>query len=129
MFKKAKRTNKERDWIRFKHLRRSAQKTCRNTHNRYIHDVISSQPMSNRSKELGALVKSKRFDNSGVVPLKDGGLMHSDPKTKANILNRQFTSVFSKDNDAPVPNLGDACIPPMDSIEVSLNVSLNCSRI
>ncbi len=68
-----------------------------------------------------SLIKSKRCDNSGVSPLKDKGFLHSDPKAKANILNNQFTSVFSKDNGAPIPDLGDSQYPPMDAIHVSLN--------
>ncbi|XP_072021548.1 uncharacterized protein [Amphiura filiformis] len=79
-----------------------------------------SEP-GNRSKKLGALVKSKRCDSSGIAPLKDGGYLHTDPKTKANILNRQFTSVFSRDNGAPIPDLGESQHPSMDDIHVSLN--------
>ena len=43
-------------------------------------------PAGGRSKKLGAFVKSKRCDNSGVAPLKEGGFLHSDPKAKANYL-------------------------------------------
>ena len=66
-------------------------------------------------------MKAKRSDQMGVVPLKDGGFLHSDPKTKANILNRQFTSVFSSDNGAPLPDLGATNHPTMDNIVVSVN--------
>ncbi|XP_072024987.1 uncharacterized protein [Amphiura filiformis] len=119
-FTKARRTNKERDWSRYKRLKGYAQRTCRRVYNNYVHDIISSEP-GNRSKKLGALIKSKRCDSSGIAPLKDGGYLHTDPKTKANILNRQFTSVFSRDNGAPIPDLGDSQHPSMDDIHVSLN--------
>ncbi|XP_072037138.1 uncharacterized protein [Amphiura filiformis] len=119
-FTKARRTNKERDWTRYKRLKGITQRTCRRVYNKYVHDIISSEP-GNRNKKLGALVKSKRCDSSGIAPLKDGGYLHSDPKTKANILNRQFTSVFSRDNGAPIPDLGDSQHPSMDDIDVSLN--------
>ena len=46
---------------------------------------------------------------------------HSDPKAKANILNRQFTSVFSSDNGATLPDLGVSNHPTMDNISVSVN--------
>ena len=41
------------------------------------------------------LVKHNKTEQCGVAPLKQQGLTYSDPVDKANILNRQFESVFS----------------------------------
>ena len=82
---------------------------------------ISSEPAGSRNKKLSALVKSKRCDHTGIAPLKEGGFLHSDPKAKANILNRQFTSVFSSDNGSSLPDLGNSHHPTMDSINVNVN--------
>jgi hypothetical protein len=57
----------------------------------------------------------------GVSPLKEGGFLHVDPMTKANILNRQFTSVFSNDDGSALPDLGPSIYPAMESITVSQN--------
>ena len=65
--KKARCTNKQRDWERFRRLRRDAQKVCRQAYNQHIADIVSSDPSSN--KTLGALVKSIRCDQLGVSPL------------------------------------------------------------
>ena len=120
-FRKARRTNKERDWTRFKRLKKETQKTCRKAYNKFTYDIIHSDPGSKRNKRLGALIKSKRCDNIGVSPLKDQGFLHSDPKTKANILNKQFTSVFSVDDGSPLPDLPDDHHPTMDNITVCQN--------
>ncbi|XP_038045149.1 uncharacterized protein LOC119719722 [Patiria miniata] len=120
-FKKARGTNKARDWIRFKRLKKEAQNICRNSYNTYVHDIIHSVPAGCRNKKLGALVKAKRCDLMGVAPLKEGGFLHTDPKAKANTLNRQFTSVFSTDNGAPLPDLGTSNHPEMENITVSEN--------
>ncbi|XP_038049838.1 uncharacterized protein LOC119723314 [Patiria miniata] len=61
-FKKARRTNKARDWIRFKRLKKDALNICRNSYNTYVHDIIHSVPAGCRNKKLGALVKAKRCD-------------------------------------------------------------------
>ena len=90
-------TNKIRDWNRSKRLKKEAQKTCRKAYNKFTYDIIHSDPGSERNKGLGALIKSKRCDIT-VAPLKDQGFLHSDPKAKANILNKQFISVFSVDD-------------------------------
>ena len=79
--------------------------------------IICSEPGGN--KKLGALIKAKRCDQSGVVPLKDGGFVHSDPKTKANILNRQFSAVFTDEVQGPLPDIGTSPHPSMDDIVVS----------
>ena len=57
----------------------------------------------------------------GVAPLKEDGPLHVDPKSKANALNRQFTSVFSKDDGSAPPDLGPSNYPAMESISVSQN--------
>ena len=120
-FKKARRTNKERDWRRFQRLKKEAQLTCRRAYYKFTYDVIHSDPASRRNKKLGALIKSKRLDNLGVAPLKDRGFIHCDPRTKANILNRQFTSVFSTDDGSRLPDLPDVHHPVMEDITVCQN--------
>ncbi|KAH3871097.1 hypothetical protein DPMN_034291 [Dreissena polymorpha] len=59
---------------------------------------------------------SKRTDNSGVSTLKDKtGIQHSDSATKANLLNDQFSSVFTKDEDTTtIPSIGPSPHPPVD---------------
>ena len=63
----------------------------------YIESVIltgDSQPCSN--KKFYSFVKHNKTEQCGVAPLKHQGLTYSDPVDKANILNIQFESVFSK---------------------------------
>ena len=120
-YRKARRTNKKRDWDYFRLKRREAQHVCRHTYNRYVADLVHSAADGN--KRLGSLVKSKRCDQLGVAPLKDGNLIHPDPRTKANILNRQFASVFVQDDStsSPVPDLGPGFYPTMPNITVNQN--------
>ena len=103
-FRKARYTNKRRDWLCFRRLKKSAQLTCRQSYNNYLTEIICSEPGGN--KKLGALIKAKRCDQSGVVPLNDGGFVHSDSKTKANFLNRQFSAVFTDEGQGPLPDIG-----------------------
>lgn len=115
--KKARRTNKEHDWSRYRRLRSEAQRICRQAYNKHISDLIGSDPSSN--KRLGALVKSLKADQLGVSPLKEGGLLHSDPQAKANIMNKQFASVFTDEGDIPLPDLGEPKTPKMKPINVT----------
>ena len=71
-------------------------------------------------KRFWSFIKSKRCDNNGVAPLTVNGISHVDEKTKADILNRQFASVFSQD-DGVVPHLGQPCCPRMENITIKQN--------
>ena len=56
-FRKARRTNKSRDWERYLSLKRAAQKTCREAYNNYLIKTLTSDP--NGNKRFDALIKSK----------------------------------------------------------------------
>ncbi len=118
-YKKAKRTNKESDWRRYGRQKKETKKVCRQVYNKYVYDVVNSDPGGN--KKLGAIVKSKRCDQLGVSPLKEAGILHTDPKQKADVLNRQFTSVFTSVDDSPLPEMGPSPHPSVSSITVSCN--------
>ena len=64
-------------------------------------------------------MKSVKKDRTGTAPLKDNGLLHSDAQSKANILNRQYQSVFSQEDidNIPEPDVPD--YPAMPEIYVS----------
>ena len=42
-------------------------------------------------------------DTSGIAPLKENGRLHAEPKDKADILNRQYESTWTKEDT----NVGD----------------------
>ena len=72
-------------------------------------------------KKFWGFIKSKRKDAYGVSPLKgqDGGT-YSDAKSKANILNSQFSSVFNKNEPGNIPDKGPSPHKSMDKITVSV---------
>ena len=71
-------------------------------------------------KRFWSFVKSLRKDNSGVAPLKDQGKIHADPVDKANILNWQYESVFTKEKeDEDTPVLEGNTYPEMPNIMIS----------
>jgi hypothetical protein len=63
---------------------------------------------------------------TGVSPLKDSdGKTYSDRETKANILNKQFSSVFNTNEDkSTIPDKGPSPHPTMGPIEITENAYL-----
>ncbi len=70
------------------------------------------------SKRLWSFIKIQQNENSGVSPLRQNGVLASDTKEKAEILNKQFCSVFTKEtSDSPV--LPDCPYQKMSDIHVT----------
>ena len=71
-------------------------------------------------KKFWSFLKDKKQESSGVAPLRStDGLIHSDSGTKANILNAQFKSVFTKEDLSSMPDKGPSPYDAMDSITIT----------
>ena len=64
-------------------------------------------------------IKATKKDRVGTAPLKNNNILYSDPKSKAEILNKQYQSVFSKEDPVNIPSPTEPPSPPMPDIEVS----------
>ena len=54
-----------------------------------------------------------------MAPLRDNdGLIYSDPKKKADILNNQFSSVFTQEPDDELPDIGTSQHPDMPPLTI-----------
>ena len=118
LIKKAKKTGKQKDWKSFHDIKKKAQKICHDTYNNYISDMLEEDSASN-PKKFWSFIKSKRADSSGVAPLWREGILFSDSNMKANILNDQFTSVFSTETADEIPSKGDSPYSTVPNINIT----------
>ena len=116
-YNRAKRTKLQNDWDYFKTLVKTARKACISAYNQYISDCVSTD-IKNNPKRFFTFIKSKKCENTGIPPLRDKGKTISDDELKANVLNNQFASVFSK-KDNIVPVMPSVNIPPMPDIHIT----------
>jgi hypothetical protein len=73
-------------------------------------------------KRFWSFLKSKKQESVGVAPLKNKqGFLKSNSQSKANILNDQFTSIFTKEDDGPNPNKGPSNFNNMPDINITEN--------
>ena len=77
------------------------------------------EPAADIQKKFWNHIKATKKDRVGTAPLKDNGVLVSDPKSKANILNRQYQSVFSQEDQTSIPQPIEPPSPPMSDIVVS----------
>ena len=96
-FNRAKRSQKEKDWSRYKQSKNQQKIECKKAFNSYVGNIIYPD-INTKLKKFWSFIKSKKCDALGVSALRaDDGLAYTDSTSKANILNRQFESVFNKE--------------------------------
>ena len=100
LYNRAKSTGKSEDWDKFKLVKHQCQKERRASHNQYVADLLKTSYEEKTSKKFWKYIKSRKTDNVEVQPLRSEGKLHSDDKDKAEILNKQFKSVFTKDSES-----------------------------
>ena len=117
-YMRAKRTKKKEDWADYKKSKKESQRECRRAYSSHVNNLVSDEQTGN-PKKLYSFIKSKKCDASGVAPLTSNGVNYSDSVKKADILNHQFTSVFTEEDLSSVPELNSTDHPSVQSIVVN----------
>ena len=117
----AKRNRQARDWNRYKKLQAEAQRSTRKAHKGNMEDIVS-QDLKENSKCFWSFIKSKRQEASGVSALmNEDGYLQSDSSVKAEILNKQFQSVYTREDTDSIPEKGPSPNQPMQDISINPN--------
>ena len=118
-YKKLRRSGTKKDRDRNKKLQTEVQFEVRSTHKQYMEDVVSDSYKGN-PKKFWSYIKSTRQESAGVSPLKnEDGFLKSDNLSKANILNNQFESVFTKEDTSSLPDKEPSPHPELPDITVN----------
>ena len=100
----AKRSGLLDDWKEYHAAKKLMQRECRQAHNRFLCEIFD--PDSNRGyKNLWSYVKCKRHDQVAIFPLVVNNSTISESQEKANVINQQFSSVFTDENVSTLPDL------------------------
>ncbi|KAK3092025.1 hypothetical protein FSP39_024520 [Pinctada imbricata] len=119
-FKRYRMSNSAKDYEKYHDLKSKSHVLCKQRYNEYVNSIVMDE--NQKPKRLWSFVKSKRTDACGVSTLKQNGVPHSDSKMKAEILNKQFTSVFTSENpNDPLPDLEGSPHPTVADITVTEN--------
>ena len=103
-------------WEKYKALKKKTQKACRDGHDNYINDILTND--SKNPKRYWNFIKSKKRDNTGMAPLKKDGLTFCDRQNQANIMGSQFSSVYTTEDTADLPDLGPSNTQSAPTINV-----------
>ena len=95
----------------------------RKARNNYVAGILTEGLERKSQKPFWRYIKSQRTESTGVAPLKDKGIIHSEPLKKSQILANQFASVFTDDTKDvnSTTTLQGPSIPSMPDIVFSVN--------
>ena len=103
-YNRAKNSDNDKDWATFRTIRKKAQKDLDNAHYNYVNDVISEDG----NKGLWRYLKGARKDTCGVATLDKDFKVATQPNEKAEMLNEQFSSVFTREESSSIPDLPES---------------------
>ena len=123
LFQRHRKTRKSKDVRLYKETKARLQKTERQSYWKFIDNIIEvgdpDQEHQPKQKRFWAYIKSLRKDSSGIAPLKDNGTLHADAKDKADILNRQYESTWTREDTTSIPTPDGTPFPSMPEIKVT----------
>ena len=129
IYNKARKFNRPKDWNHFRKLRKYVHCMLNKAYWNYKNGLLDPE-QDNNNKQFWRYVKSKKQDSFGVSTLKVDGKVGTDSESKANMLNSQFSSVFTKQNTTNMPSKGSSLHPTMPDINISpAGVSKLLSRL
>ena len=120
LYKKAKKTKKTKHMEAFKKIKQETKTALKNTKNEFVNNTLHQSLENKNTKPFWNYIKKQRKDNTGIAPLKQKNVttLATDNKQKAEILNQQFKSVFTKeDNDTELKYHGNRT-EPIDTLIV-----------
>ena len=116
LYNLARASNCPIKWKSYRNFKKEVQHKCREAYHRYITSLIDST--GSITKRLWTYIKKQRNDNCGVASLKHEGNIHNDSLTKAQLLNKYFTSVFTSSTAATFPPLNEPPLPDITTLSI-----------
>jgi hypothetical protein len=117
---KAKNNKQSEHWKRYLQLQKEVKHKTKEAHKKYVESVFNeSQSEKSINKKVWSYIKAQGKDHAGIPPLEESNndLVYS-ARGKANLLSRQYSSVFTTENP-DIPTLPEAeALPEMDAITV-----------
>ena len=105
-WKKMKQTNRAIDKEEYKKMVKEVKKKIKNKKNAYERRIMTCR--KSNPKSFYAYINSAKKTRSKIGPFKNGdGMAVTDPRELAQMLNRQYVSVFTRSEDEPEETEGN----------------------
>ena len=118
MYDKAKLTQAAGDWTAYRKARNQVNKALSAAHQQYCTHLFDNAH-TNNNKRFWSLVKQLRKNHQSVATLCVENELKTSPSSKAEVLNQQFYSVFTREN-TNIPLVSFLKYPNMANIEFTV---------
>ena len=122
-YNNARRTNLDEDWSAYRNLKKEIQRLCRTSHNNYISTLLDKH--NKCTKKLWRYIKNMRKEQTAINTLHYNGVTYTDSEGKANALNNQFVSVFTNEDQSPLPHISTEPTPDISQITINVEGVFN----
>jgi len=102
-------------WQRYLKLSKLVKDALEKAHREYFDNILNTS-LTDNPKKFYSYVKQKRSGQSNIPALKHNDVIISDSEAKANSLNAQYTSVFTREPEGRLPTLEGPPSPLMQDI-------------
>jgi hypothetical protein len=121
LYKKALTSKTQKSWNAYKTKRNEVQRLKRSAHQRYMNEVIGDSLKSD-PKKFWSYIKSQKRESINIPTLRVDSKISATDAEKAQILNDQFSSVFTReDASQKPPDKGPSPYPQIDDLTVEPN--------
>ncbi|MCG8047725.1 MAG: reverse transcriptase family protein, partial [Candidatus Thiodiazotropha endolucinida] len=120
-YTRMKKTRSSADIKRYKKTKAVTQQCLRQNYQSYVNNLIElddSEGQVPKQKRFWQYISSLKKDNTGISPLRDKGRLFNGAQDKANILNEQYKSVFTKEDQSSIPVPDGDPYPDMEDIHI-----------
>ena len=118
LYNKSKKSKKPSHKKAFKDIRSLIRNKLHKNYWDYLNNMLDPEK-DNNSKKFWKYIKSRKQDTMGIGTLKNNGVLAETAEQKAEMLNSQFTSVFTTENTTNMPSKGNSPVKPMKDIKIS----------
>ena len=110
----------------YKEFRSAIKNKLSESQQNYIANLLEPSKNENKpsmGKRFWSFIKSKKKDNVGVAPLRQSpkGEVTNESKKKADLLSRQFESVFTHENLTDFHTIPPSAIPNISPLTIDVN--------
>ena len=119
LVQKSKRTTLNWHWQQYRAFKKGVLKSIRKQWWKYVNDILKVSPEQGDSKPFRSYIRAQRQDNSGVSSLLKQGVLHMDNLSKAQILNDQCSSVFTREDITNIPHLHNPAYKDIPELHIS----------
>ena len=120
LYNKAKKSGKQDDWNAFRKARKQMKKSLKEARDKHISDYLG-EAIEENPKRFWSYIKQLKKEDPGIADFEVNGSVISDNNSKAEILNKHFSNVFTQEDLSNIPDAGYDRKPNVDRLFISVN--------